>query len=67
MVFSQRHYQGVAKPQECHFHMHGRNAFMGYRLPQDKFLLLDCHNSTNHAKRKKDKKWPTHDLSEVTL
>ncbi|PJF18447.1 hypothetical protein PSACC_01734 [Paramicrosporidium saccamoebae] len=50
-VFSHRYYQGAVKPLERRISIDGRNSVMGYRIAQDRILLLDGYRAKNPNRR----------------
>jgi hypothetical protein len=66
-VFSQRFYQGVVKPEKYLFSISGKNGGMGYKISQDRILLLDGWGKNNFVNRKDNKGWDKHGLSKITL
>ncbi|PJF18449.1 hypothetical protein PSACC_01736 [Paramicrosporidium saccamoebae] len=59
IVFSERFYRGVVKPQVLPLHMRGRNSYMGYRVTEDRILLLDVYNAKGGLGKQRKQEWAT--------
>jgi hypothetical protein len=66
-VFSQRYYQGGVSFTKRPFYIFGKNSSIGYRITQDRILLLGGYGTKRSSNQRSDKTWATREVNEAAL